>query len=50
MEKKSVDTRPEGITLLAALFWILAILALVGSLFMLVTKDAIVEIIEINQK
>lgn len=46
MEKKSVDTRPEGITLLAALFWILAILALVGSLFMLVTKDAIVEIIE----
>ena len=46
MEKKSVDTRPEGITLLATLFWILAILALVGSLFMLATKDAIIEIIE----
>ena len=46
MEKERIDTRPEGITLLAALFWILAILALVGSLFMMGTKDAIIEIME----
>jgi hypothetical protein len=46
MEKENIATRPEGITLLAALFWILAILALVGSLFMLATKDAIIKIIE----
>ena len=46
MEKKSVNTRPEGITLLAALFWILAILALVAGLFMVGAKDAIIEIME----
>lgn len=46
MEKKSVNTRPEGITLLAALFWILAILALVVGLFMVGAKDAIIEIME----
>jgi hypothetical protein len=46
MEKESIKNRPEGITLLAALFWILAILALVGSLFIVVTKDAIIEFIE----
>ena len=46
MEKESINTRPEGITLLAALFWILAILALVGGLFMIGAKDAIIEIME----
>ncbi len=46
MEKESVNARPEGIALLAALFWILAILALVGGLFMVGTKDAIIGIME----
>ena len=46
MEKESVNTRPEGITLLAALFWILAILALVAGIFMVGTKDAIIDIME----
>ena len=46
MEKESVNKRPEGITLLAALFWILAILALVSGLFMVGTKDAIIEIMK----
>jgi len=41
-----VNARPEGIALLAALFWILAILALVGGLFMVGTKDAIIGIME----
>ena len=46
MEKENVKTRPEGITLLAALFWILAILALIGGLFMVGTKDAIIEVMQ----
>lgn len=41
-----MNARPEGIALLAALFWILAILALVGGLFMVGTKDAIIGIME----
>ena len=46
MEKERVNARPEGITLLATLFWILAILALVVGLFMVGAKDAIIEIME----
>ena len=46
MEQVISKGRPDGITLLSALFWILAIIAIIGSLFMLGAKDAIIDIIE----
>ena len=39
-------SRPDGITLLSALFWVLALLAIIGGLIMMVTSNAIIELIE----
>ena len=41
-----VTSRPEGITLLSALFWVLALLAIIGGLIMMVTSNALIELIE----
>ena len=39
-------SRPDGITLLSALFWVLALLAIIGGIIMMVTSNAIIELIE----
>ena len=39
-------SRPDGITLLSMLFWVLAILAIIGGIFMLGAKNAIIDIME----
>ena len=46
MEQVVSKGRPDGITLLSALFWVLAILAIISGLFMIGAKDALIEIIE----
>ncbi len=46
MEQVVSKGRPDGITLLSALFWVLAILAIISGLFMVGAKDALIEIIE----
>lgn len=46
MEQVVSKGRPDGITLLSALFWVLALLAIISGLFMIGAKDALIEIIE----
>lgn len=43
---KQTMSRPDGITLLSMLFWVLAILAIIGGIFMLGAKNAIIDIME----
>jgi len=46
MEQKVSKSRPDGITLLSMLFWILAIFAIIGGLFMIGAKNAIIDIMK----
>jgi hypothetical protein len=46
MEQDASKERPDGIGLLAGLFWVLAILAIIGGLFMIGAKEPIIDVIE----
>ncbi|RLF43800.1 MAG: hypothetical protein DRN29_09495 [Thermoplasmata archaeon] len=46
MEQVIPKNRPDGITLLSILFWILAIFAIIGGLFMIGAKNAIIDMMK----
>ena len=46
MERAIPKSRPDGITLLSILFWILAIFAIIGGLLMVGAKDAIIDMMK----